>query len=189
MKIKISTAKNVTPMIYAYTTPGVTYHDGWTKIGYTERDVETRIKEQTKTAGIILGAAVFDDGSFESFNDKDFHTYLRKLDVKNNLEWFEVTGEESQKHFHDFKKNRGVLKNFSATPYTLREEQNFAVETTLKYFLEHKGGEFLWNAKPRFGKTLAVYDFCKRAEVSSVLIVTNRPAIANSWYDKRSRRA
>ena len=71
MKINISTAKNVTPMIYAYTTPGVIYHDGWTKIGYTERDVQTRIKEQTDTADIRWnlewqGNAVYDDGTFDT---------------------------------------------------------------------------------------------------------------------------
>ena len=32
-------------MIYAYNTPGVSYHDGWTKIGYTEKQtVSQRIK-------------------------------------------------------------------------------------------------------------------------------------------------
>ena len=34
----------------------------------------------------------------------------------------------------------------------------------------------------RFGKTLSVYDFCKQVDAQTVLIVTNRPAIANSWY-------
>ena len=188
MKIKISTAKNVTPMIYAYTTPGVIYHDGWTKIGYTEQDVQTRIKQQTRTAGIIFnlewkGNAVFDDGSFDTFSDKDFHAYLNKLGIKNNLEWFQVTGAESLQHFYKFRTNRGVIKNFLAIPYNLRGEQDFAVEATLKYFRENAGGEFLWNAKPRFGKTLATYDLCKRAQFLNVLIVTNRPAIANSWYD------
>lgn len=188
MKIKISTARKVIPMIYAYTTPEIARHNGWTKIGYTERDVITRINEQTRTADIIWnlewqGNAIYDDGTGEIFNDKDFHAYLRKLGIKNNLEWFEVTGEKSLKHFYDFRINRGRLKNFSATPYNLRDEQNLAVDMTLKYFREHDGGEFLWNAKPRFGKTLAVYDFCKRTAALNVLIVTNRPAIANSWYD------
>ncbi len=188
MQIKINTAKEVKPTIYAYTTPGVTYHDGWTKIGYTERDVQIRINEQTRTAGIIFnlewtGDAIFNGEPRKIFNDKDFHAYLNKLGVKNNLEWFEVTGETSQKYFYEFKDNRGVLKNFSAMPYNLREEQQIAIEKTLKYFNEHENGEFLWNAKPRFGKTLAVYDFCKQINAQSVLIVTNRPAIANSWYD------
>jgi hypothetical protein len=43
--------------------------------------------------------------------------------------------------------------------------------------------EFLWNAKPRFGKTLSTYDFARKGGFRNVLIVTNRPAIANSWYE------
>ena len=50
--INIKTATKVTPQCYAYTLPGVSANDGWTKIGFTERDVETRVKEQTHTAGI-----------------------------------------------------------------------------------------------------------------------------------------
>ena len=53
--IKIQTATKVTPQCYAYTTPGVPAHDGWTKIGFTERDVETRIKEQTHTITRTVG--------------------------------------------------------------------------------------------------------------------------------------
>ena len=37
------------------------------------------------------------------------------------------------------------------------------------------------------GKTLSVYDFCKQVDAQTVLIVTNRPAIANSWYSDYSR--
>lgn len=37
--------------------------------------------------------------------------------------------------------------------------------------------------KTSFGKTLSVYDLCKAMNARSVLIVTNRPAIANSWYE------
>ena len=48
-------------------------------------------------------------------------------------------------------------------------------------------GEVLWNAKPRFGKTLTTYDLMRRMDVRRVLIVTNRPAIANSWYDDFQR--
>ena len=53
---------------------------------------------------------------------------------------------------------------------------------TVDYQAAHKDGEFLWNAKPRFGKTLSVYDFVQKTGAEKVLIVTNRPAIANSWY-------
>ena len=34
------------PSIYAYELTGVQSHKGYIKIGYTERDVKTRVKEQ-----------------------------------------------------------------------------------------------------------------------------------------------
>ena len=69
-KPPINTTKQAFPQIYAYTTPGVTYHDGWTKIGYTEhKDARTRIDQQTVTADIHYQLewslpAIYDDGSF-----------------------------------------------------------------------------------------------------------------------------
>lgn len=191
-KPNINTAKSVTPMIYAYTTPEIARHDGWTKIGYTEQDVETRIKQQTHTADVRWnlewkGNALFDDGSGECFTDKEFHAYLRKSGVEQesgkNNEWFHITGQESRLKFYDFRANHGILQQLSSVvPYQLRKEQKEAVEQTLAYQNDHPGGEFLWNAKPRFGKTLSVYDFCKKSGAQMVLIVTNRPAIANSWH-------
>ena len=50
--IKVKTAKRVIPMIYAYTTPEIKRHDGWTKIGYTEQDVDKRLNQQTHTADV-----------------------------------------------------------------------------------------------------------------------------------------
>lgn len=189
----IQTAKDVVPMIYAYTTPEIARHDGWTKIGYTEQDVETRIKQQTHTADIKFhvewrGNALYEDGSGERFTDKDFHAYLRKSGVEQeegtNNEWFHISGSDSRLMFFDFKENRGQKSETSAViPYKLRQEQQDAVAQTLAYRASHNNGEFLWNAKPRFGKTLSVYDFCKQAGAKTVLIVTNRPAIANSWYE------
>ena len=177
-------------MIYAYSTPQIADHDGWTKIGYTEdQDVETRIKQQTHTSDTEArlewkGTAIFDDGSFDRFTDHDFHAYLRKSGVENKkkTEWFHIDGPAGRSKFYDFKADRGILKALGTVPYTLRKEQAAAVEQTVKYYQSSQDGEFLWNAKPRFGKTLSVYDFCKQINATSVLIVTNRPAIANSWY-------
>lgn len=194
--IAIQTAKRVVPMIYAYTTPGVAYHDGWTKIGYTERDVTARIREQVKTANIAAeeqwrGTAIFDDGSGLQFTDKDFHAYLMKKDVRRKdpepdgegcPEWFQISGPDSHGLFIEFKANRGILDKIGTVPYTLRREQARAVDMTAAYSRSHEKGEFLWNAKPRFGKTLAAYEFCKKIGARNVLIVTNRPSIANAWY-------
>ena len=37
---------DISPTIYAYELRGVLSHKGYLKVGYTERDVETRVKEQ-----------------------------------------------------------------------------------------------------------------------------------------------
>lgn len=197
-KIKIKTTEKVAPMIYAYTTPGVVYHDGWTKIGYTERDVDARIKEQTQTVDVVAkkewqDLAIFSDGKTR-FTDKEFHSYLTKNDIKRKdpkpdsegcPEWFYISGDESYILFGKFKRDKGVLESLGVIPYVLRKEQKDAVKQTKDYFLDnsHKA-ECLWNAKPRFGKTLSTYDLCKELpDINKILIVTNRPAIANSWYD------
>lgn len=85
--------------------------------------------------------------------------------------------------FRDFREDHGIIKTTDTViPYKLREEQQRAVAMTVDYQAAHKDGEFLWNAKPRFGKTLSVYDFVQKTGAEKVLIVTNRPAIANSWF-------
>lgn len=197
-RINIKTTEEVIPMIYAYTTPDISYHNGWTKIGYTERDVDLRIKEQTQTAHIRFhkewqDLAIFSDGKTR-FTDKEFHTYLVKNDIKRMdpepdvegcPEWFYISGDKSYELFGKFKRDMGVLQTLGVVSYVLRKEQKDAVEQTKNYFLDssHKA-ECLWNAKPRFGKTLSTYDLCKELpNIKKVLIVTNRPAIANSWYD------
>lgn len=197
-KIKIKTTEKVAPMIYAYTTPGVVYHDGWTKIGYTERDVDARIKEQTQTVDVVAkkewqDLAIFSDGKTR-FTDKEFHSYLTKNDIRRKdpkpdaegcPEWFYISGDESYILFGKFRRDKGVLQTLGVIPYVLRKEQKDAVKQTKDYFLDnsHKA-ECLWNAKPRFGKTLSTYDLCKALpDINKILIVTNRPAIANSWYD------
>ncbi len=194
--IKIKTSEAVTPMIYAYTTPGIVYHDGWTKIGYTERDVDLRIKEQTRTANIVAkkewqDVAIFSDGKTR-FTDKEFHAYLSKNDIERKEpqpddegcpEWFKISGGDSFDLFTKFRHDLGILQTLGVKPYTLRAEQKAAVSGTYDYFLANSAPEFLWNAKPRFGKTLSAYDLCKRLKAKKILIVTNRPSIANSWYE------
>ena len=189
--IRIKTADKVVPVIYAYTTPQIAAHDGWTKIGYSEQDTKTRVDQQTHTADVQYKIewsknATFDDGSGEIFHDTDFHAYLRKngVEQKAGTEWFRIDPTTAKRMLDDFRENRGVLKSIDTViPYTLRQEQDQAVREAVSYFGVHEQPEFLFNAKPRFGKTLSVYDLVKRMNLDNVLIVTNRPAIANSWYD------
>ena len=186
----VKTSRPALPQIYAYTTPEIARHDGWTKIGYTEQNVRDRLEQQAHTIDVIYklewhGNATFEDTG-ETFHDTDFHGYLRKLDVRDKpgTEWFEIEPDPAHVRFYEFRENHGVVEDASATiEYRLRNEQERASAETASYARSHADGEFLWNAKPRFGKTLTSYDFCKRVGARKVLIVTNRPAIANSWYD------
>lgn len=180
-------------MIYAYTTPEIHKHDGWTKIGYTgSQTPKQRIKQQTHTADIAFDLkwqrlAAFPKNLSKTFTDHDFHKFLTdKMGVerKPNTEWFHIDSDTAQHYFDDFiNQDYSKVEHGAGKKYVLRREQADAVAMTKAYFKKHgKGTKFLWNAKPRFGKTLATYDLIKQMNLANVLIVTNRPAVANSWY-------
>ena len=86
---------NVSPSIYVYRLIGVASHEGYIKIGYTERDIKVRIKEQIGASHVpyeILyqDSAMRSDGS--SFTDHDVHAILerkhfRKLQNVGDNEW------------------------------------------------------------------------------------------------------
>ncbi|MBR6365569.1 MAG: DEAD/DEAH box helicase family protein [Lachnospiraceae bacterium] len=187
----IHSFRRVIPMIYAYNTPEVSYNEGWTKIGYTEKQsVEQRIAQQTHTAGIKPALAwrdnaMYKDGSGEYFSDHEFHQYLESQEVERRpkTEWFHIDGPASRTQFDRFaSRDFDIPEAGECYSYMLRSEQDEAVRMTQDYFTGG-GTEFLWNAKPRFGKTLASYDLVRRMHCFNVLIVTNRPAISNSWAE------
>lgn len=191
----IQSTKVVYPQIYAYTLTDYDPRKGWIKIGYTERkNVDTRIKEQTHTAAVRLGYEklwakparyAYKDVWFK---DYDFHTFLTKhkrVKREEGSEWFyyNSTPENAGQHYEEFINFNPSQTGPIQLPYVLRSEQEKAVAITKAYADTHPEGEFLWNAKPRFGKTLTTYDLIRKMKAEKVLIVTNRPAIANSWYD------
>ena len=196
---QIKTTKVVYPQIYSYILPDEPANEGSQKIGYTERrNVDDRIREQTHTAAKHLRAeklwseSAFFSNTQDDFTDKMFHKFLIKNGIQNRLdlgkEWFYFNGtpERSRQLFDSFReKGFSALQdgNSQKIVYVLRKEQQEAVTKAKEYFESHEHGEFLWNAKPRFGKTLASYDLAKQLGAQKVLIVTNRPAIANSWFD------
>lgn len=194
-KMAISPFRPIIPMIYAYTTPEIKRHEGWTKIGYTDKQtVRDRIKEQVHTADVDIKLlwtdnAIYKDGSGKSFTDHDFHRYLTDkahIERKPKTEWFHINGQRSRELFDKFADrdySDVQTKGNETSSYTLRQEQDQAVAMTEQYFTKNgKGSSFLWNAKPRFGKTLSAYDLVRRMGCKNVLIVTNRPSIANSWF-------
>ena len=126
--IQIQTTRPVIPQIYAYTTPEIHRHDGWTKIGYTEQDVNTRINQQTHTADVYWKLEWHDNavyqGTVEQFTDKEFHSYLRKQGIEQekgkNNEWFHISPDDSEVKFYKFRKTRGTDLDDVVIPYTLR---------------------------------------------------------------------
>ncbi len=192
-KTLIKTTRTLTPQIYAWWTPDVPKYKNWLKIGYTTRTAEERISEQASQMIIDKKVLWHYDARFMNgsgyFDDHDLHDYLtriKKIPREVGSEWFDYTPDmkKSEQDFQDF-----VFQKFDQTDelkhqdYTLRKEQISAVSQTLEYFQNHENSEFLWNAKPRFGKTLTTYDLARKLEAVNVLVVTNRPAIANSWFD------
>lgn len=187
---KIQSFNSFVRMMYAYRTPEIARHNGWLKIGDTEQGVDKRIKQQTHTADVRIElewkdiAMYRDDCTY--FRDHDFHDFLTEykgIERNDHTEWFRIEGQELRRCFEEFVSRDYQQKGLHYS-YKLRKEQQDATDMTLAYLKKHNGeGKFLWNAKPRFGKTLTTYDLIKQMKAKNVLIVTNRPSIANSWYD------
>ena len=187
---KIQSFNSFVRMMYAYSTPEIARHNGWLKIGDTEQGVHKRIKQQTHTADVQFKLEWKDIAMFRDdctyFRDHDFHEFLTEykgIERNDHTEWFKIEGTELRQCFEEFTSRSYQQKGLHYS-YKLRKEQQDATEKTMAYLKEHNGeGKFLWNAKPRFGKTLTSYDLIKQMKAKNVLVVTNRPSIANSWYD------
>ena len=184
----------IEPKIYAYQTPGVAYHEGWTKVGEARaQTVAERIAQQTKTAGLKWALcwerpARFVDG--QGFRDTAFHAYLEREGVererdgatRKKLEWFRIGGAEALGHFEVFVRRGAPPAGERGEEYFLRNEQAEAVSRARQWFAGG-GKAFLWNAKPRFGKTLAAYDLVRQMGCKKVMVVTNRPAVSSGWVE------
>ncbi|WP_324013471.1 DEAD/DEAH box helicase [Microbacterium sp. JZ37] len=200
----ISTFREITPQIYSWSTTDLPKYAGWEKIGYTEQEggAQARIAQQAtqlsiskKIEWVFKATYMTPDGG--RFTDHDFHAFLKQQGIERDgvpstesrpkrTEWhrFEGAPKTSRQYFLDFASGNFEIETSGAIEqdYELRPEQKAAVAQALEAF--HGGkAEVLWNAKPRFGKTLTTYDLMRKLEARRVLIVTNRPAIANSWLD------
>ncbi len=187
----------VNPQIYAYILEGVPSHNGYIKVGYTDRDVETRINEQLHTSGlkhktIYTTSAMRNDGS--CFTDHELHAILRRKGIKqlnqgeDRNEWFYCTLNDIKSAILELKE--GIISNENRTAnFKMRPEQYDAVSKTIEYFDKAKKDEpnkppkFLWNAKMRFGKTFASYQLAKKLNLKKVLVLTFKPAVESAWRD------
>lgn len=178
---KIHSFNSFVRMLYAYSTPEIARHNGWLKIGDTEQGVHKRIKQQTHTADVRFElewkdiAMYRDDCTY--FRDHDFHDYLTEykgIECNDHTEWFRIDGVALRRCFEEFVSRDYQQKGLHYS-YKLRDEQQRAVEKTLTYLENNNGeGKFLWNAKPRFGKTLTAYGMIRKMQARNVLIVINR---------------
>jgi type II restriction enzyme len=197
---KIKTYRQVKPVVYSWTTPDIEKYSGWEKIGYTDqKTADERIAEQAtqlniRKTRVWARQALFTSEAGGHFRDSDFHAYLRQQGVERETdprtEWhhFEPAPKTSLEFFNDFAGHdfSDFQRGDDEEDYELRPEQQAAVDQAVAAF-GSKRTEVLWNAKPRFGKTLTTYDLMRTLDVEKVLIVTNRPAIANSWFDDFTR--
>lgn len=198
---KIDTYREIIPVVYSWRTPDIPKYAGWEKIGYTEQgSADARIAQQASQMSITkemvwAQRAFFTSEAGGRFTDREFHAYLRQQGVEREktperTEWhrFDDTPKTSKQYFHEFASQdlSELQRGAEEDDYVLRAEQQAAVDQARAVFGAGKG-EVLWNAKPRFGKTLTTYELMRTMDVRRALIVTNRPAIANSWYDDFTR--
>ncbi len=187
---------SINPTIYVYKLVGVASHKGYIKIGYTERDVETRVKEQIGASHIpyeilYTESAMCKDGSV--FLDHEVHAVLErkgftKLEIEGDNEWYNCTVNDVKSAIVELKE--GIITDASRTAtFKMRPEQYKAVQRTMEYFEfaakddPGRPPKFLWNAKMRFGKTFASYQLAKKMGFSRVLVLTFKPAVESAWRE------
>lgn len=186
----------VVPQIYAYTLPDVMTHQGYIKVGYTEReDVNERIREQLHTSAVrykllFTASAMRSDGT--CFTDHDIHAILRRRGFPHifdeDNEWFKCSESDVQAAIVAVRDEIANIENRTET-FSMRPEQVRAVQMTMDYYQKTNTEEpnmvpkFLWNAKMRFGKTFASYELAKKMGLKRVLVLTFKPAVESAWRE------
>ena len=190
----LPSGQRAVPQIYMYDD---TSFPGWIKIGQTTRaDVRTRIDEQHpitephKTYHLLWhDNAFYADGSGESFSDHDLHECLRRMGKELIGEWCRCSLREAKAAYVAVRHRDTHIETVRDLDYTMRPEQERAVEQTAAYFAKMDAEEpdrpshYLWNAKMRFGKTFATYQLAKRMKAKRILVLTFKPAVEDSWRD------
>ncbi len=158
-----------------------------------------RINECTRTAGIhydllYTELAYFQksDGKFKAFRDYTVHKVLlnsgiKKKEIQNAREWFIADLETVKNAIKAVKDGRksltGAEISTDKNPIVFRPSQVEAIEKTAKYFKGKAHKQFLWNAKMRFGKTLAAYEVVRQLGYGKTLIYTHRPVVLKGWRE------
>ena len=187
----------VNPTIYAYCLEGVESHKGYIKVGYTDRDADTRIREQLHTSAVpykilLTESAMCSDGS--CFTDHDVHNILKRNGFRqlnqgeDRNEWFFCSVNDVRAAINELK-NGEIFNAVRTENFEMRPEQTRAVMRTVEYYKSAikddptRAPKFLWNAKMRFGKTFAAYQLCKKMGFKRILVLTFKPAVESAWHE------
>jgi len=192
-------------LIYIFSIPDSRKHRGLLKIGdttiTTDRRADSlppncnalnaaaheRIKEYTNEAGIeykleYTALAVADK---QSFRDYHVHRVLKryKAHIKGSTgrEWFKLDLDTAINAVETVKRKLAAIKDEVPDKIDFRPEQEEAISRTVKHF-NGGGKDFLWNAKPRFGKTLCALEVVKRMNFAKTIIITHRPVVNENWF-------
>lgn len=160
---------------------------------YLRQIAPKRIGQYMVTAGLPYELSWVEMAFRESdsywFHDHDVHDVLKRSGIKQSQqltgkEWFEVDLETVKAAIKAVKEGRHALNLPTAIAepvISLRPNQKDAVDQTKKVF--KKKDKMLWNAKMRFGKTLATLQLVKDMGFEKVLLMTHRPVVKDSWFD------
>ena len=161
---------------------------------YLNIAAKNRIDQYTKTAGItyeLLYTELAITNKGKPFADHDVHKVLinsgiEKVYFANGAnEWFKTDLNTIKNAIKAVKNDISSLfvgeitKNIN--PIILRPNQKEAVEKTIKVF--SKGDRMLWNAKMRFGKTIAALEVVRRMGFRKTIIMTHRPVVDDGWFE------
>lgn len=165
---------------------------------YLRSQANTRIRSYMTTSGVPYSidwaelAYRPQDKLNPWFGDNDVHEVLKRSGYKKNKkvegnEWWNVTLDVAKQAIDAVKENREVIEGpiINKSKIVLRPEQKNAVSQTKKVF--KKKDRMLWNAKMRFGKTLSTYQLIKEEGYNSVLILSHRPVVSDSWFEDFSK--
>ena len=182
----------INPTIYAYKLIDVKNKENLLKVGYTDRDAKTRVKEQIgathlKFEIVLETEAIKEDGS--TFSDHDVHRFLKTKGFGNiEGEWFKCSLNDIKSAILQIKTGNENIQNRTQN-FGLRPEQKEAIEKTSQYFKNYilenpnKAPHFLWNAKMRFGKTFTTYKLAQKMNWNKILVLTFKPAVQNAWQE------
>lgn len=152
-----------------------------------------RIDEYTGTAGITYELLHAELAVGETpFGDKTVHKILINSGFKRTppkgskgREWFTIDLATAKAAIQAAKEGKVALTPDAIPaeedPIILRQEQRAAVDQTRARFKKAKS--MLWNAKMRFGKTVATLSLIKESGYKRVIVITHRPVVKEGWFE------